>query len=178
MKSKWLLMDIMGEKLFKEIDMFTDEYFTFLVKTYIDTVFRVALGYMKHRQEAEDVTQSVFFALLREKKPFETEAHIKHWLIRVTINECKKKLRSPWRSVVSLEDCPIAFPTQEHSELYDAVMELPVKYRMPIYLHYYEGYSTEEIAKLLRMPRGTVCTNLKRGREQLKRAMQEGDCDG
>ena len=178
MKSNGLLMDIMGEKLFKEIGMFTDEYFTFLVKTYIDTVFRVALSYTKHWQEAEDITQSVFFALLREKKPFETEAHIKHWLIRVAMNECKKKLRSPWRAVVPLEDCQIAFPTQEHSELYDAVMDLPVKYRMPLYLHYYEGYSTEEIAKLLRMPKGTVCTNLKRGREQLKHAMQEDESHG
>ncbi len=158
--------------------MFTDEYFTCLVKTYIDTVFRIALSYTKHPQEAEDITQNVFFALLREKKPFETEAHIKHWLIRVTINECKKKLRSPWRSVLPLEDCRISFPAQENSDLYDAVMDLPVKYRMPIYLHYYENYSTEEIAKLLRMPKGTVCSNLKRGREQLKQAVQEDDCNG
>ena len=158
--------------------MFTDEYFTCLVHKYIDTVFRIALSYTKHTEEAEDVTQNVFLSLLRAKKPFETEAHIKHWLIRVTINECKKRLRSPWHSVLPLEDCRISFPSQEHSDLYDAVMALPVKYRLPIYLHYYEDYSTEEIAKLLRIPKGTVCTHLKRGREQLKQAMQEDESHG
>lgn len=161
--------------------MFTNEQFTDLAKKYIDTVFRVALGYTKNPSDAEDVTQNVFLALLQTKKEFETEDHIRYWLIRVTVNECKKLFRSPWRAVASLEEYAqtLSFETKTHSELFYAVMALPVKYRMPIYLFYYEEYSTEEIANVLRLPKGTVCTNLKRGREKLKKFLQEeGLCNG
>lgn len=160
--------------------MFTQEQFTCLAKKYIDTVFRVAFGYLKNREDAEDVTQDVFCKLLQAKKPFESEDHIKHWLIRVTINECKKGLLSPWRQAASFEDyaATLTFETPQHSELFYAVMALPGKYRMPIYLHYYEGYTAQEIGKLLGLPKGTVCTNLKRGREQLKKLLQEDSNDG
>lgn len=125
--------------------MFTDEQFTRLAKTYIDTVFRVALNYLKSGTDADDVTQNVFLKLWKEKKPFDSEEHIRNWLIRVTINECKSLLRSPWRSSENIEDYArtLSFVTPEHSELFYAVMELPKKYRMPIYLYYYEGYVIE-----------------------------------
>ncbi len=149
--------------------------YTHLVETYIDTVFRTALNYTGHPSNAEDITQNVFLALLREKKPFASEEHIKYWLIRVTINECKKLFRSPWNRTVPLEEYAqsLSFPTPEHSELFYALMELPKKYRIPIYLYYYEEYSTEEIGKLLKLPKGTVCTYLHRGRQALKLSLQE-----
>ena len=67
----------------------------------------------------------------------------------------------------------VSFPSPEHSNLFYAVMALPSKYRVVIYLHYYEGYSTEEISKLLRIPSATVRTQLKRGREMLKSDMED-----
>lgn len=157
--------------------MMNDEQFTRLTRRYIDTVFRVALNYLRSPADAEDVTQTVFEKLLREKKVFENEEHIRAWLIRVAVNECKKMLRSPWRRVEPLEDylTAVAFDNPAHSDLYRAVMELPKKYRMAIYLHYYEGYSTQEIASLLRIPKNTVCSHLKRGRELLKLQLQEAD---
>ena len=157
--------------------MMNDEQFTRLTRRYIDTVFRVALNYLCSPADAEDVTQTVFEKLLREKKVFENEEHIRAWLIRVAVNECKKLLRSPWRKVEPLEDyqTAVAFDNPAHSDLYRAVMELPKKYRMAIYLHYYEGYSTQEIASLLRIPKNTVCSHLKRGRELLKLQLQEAD---
>ena len=153
----------------------TDTQFTCLVDKYIDTVFRVALNYLRNPSDAEDVTQNVFEKLLRQRKPFESEAHIKHWLIRVTVNECKHLLRSPWRKTESFEDYArtLTFDSPARSDLFYAVMDLPKKYRLPIYLHYYEGYSTKEIAGILNIPNGTVCTNLKRGRELLKTQLQE-----
>lgn len=175
-----LLMDIDSEKLFKETKiMLTDQQFTCLVDKYIDTVFRVALNYLKDPMEAEDITQNVFEKLLRNQKPFESEAHVKHWLIRVTINECKHLLRAPWRQNLPLEEYAgtLAFDTPERSELFYAVMDLPKKFRLPIYLHYYEGYSTKEIAGILKIPLGTVCTNLKRGRELLKKTFKEAKND-
>ena len=157
--------------------MLDNEQYTRLVRRYIDTVFRVALNYLRSPADAEDVTQTVFEKLLREKKLFENEEHIRAWLIRVAVNECKKQLRSPWRRVEPLEDylTAVAFDNPAHSDLYRAVMELPKKYRMAIYLHYYEGYSTQEIASLLRIPKNTVCSHLKRGRELLKLQLQEAD---
>jgi RNA polymerase sigma-70 factor (ECF subfamily) len=111
------------------------------------------------------------------QKSFESDEHIRSWLIRVTVNECKKLLRSPWRRVEPLEDylTAVAFDNPAQSELYRAVMGLPKKYRMAIYLHYYEGYSTQEIGRILRIPRNTVCSHLKRGRELLKKELQEAD---
>lgn len=157
--------------------MFTDEQFTRLAKKYIDTVFRVALNYLKSGADADDVTQNVFLKLWKEKKPFASDEHIRNWLIRVTINECKSMLRSAWHSTENFDDYArtLTFVTPEHSELFYAVMELPKKYRMPIYLYYYEGYSTEEVASILSIPRATVATQLRRGRELLKTFLQEAD---
>lgn len=157
--------------------MFTDEQFTCLVRRYIDTVFRVAFNYLKSPADADDITQNVFEKLLREKKPFESDEHIRNWLIRVTINECKKVLRSPWRRVESFDDYArtLTFDNPAHSDLFHAVMALPKKYRVAIYLHYYEGYSTAEIAGIMHIPKNTVCSYLKRGREMLKKTLQEAD---
>ena len=82
-------------------------------------------------------------------------------------------LRSPWRRVEPLEDylTAVAFDNPAHSDLYRAVMELPKKYRMAIYLHYYEGYSTAEIAGLLSCPESTVRSRLSRARKQLQSMM-------
>lgn len=157
--------------------MITNEQYTCLVKKYIDTVFRIALNYTKSVHDAEDVTQNVFLALLRQKKPFEGEEHIRHWLIRVAVNECKKWYRSPWRKHISFEEYAAALPdiTQGDRAVLEAVMALPRKYRMPIYLYYYEEYSTQEIADILKIPKGTVCTNLSRGREMLKLSLEEDE---
>ena len=157
--------------------MLTNEQFTCLAEKYIDTVFRVAFNYLKSKADAEDVTQNVFLKLLREKKPFETEVQVKHWLIRVTVNECKNVTRSKWWRAESFDDyaATLTFYQLGHSDLFDTVMDLPKKYRLPIYLYHYEGYSTEEVAELLSIPRGTVCIRLKRGRELLKNALTEVD---
>lgn len=159
--------------------MFTDEQFTALAKKYIDTVFRVALNYLKNGSDADDVTQNVFLKLWKEKKPFDSEEHIRYWLVRVTINECKSLLRSPWRSAENFEDYArtLRFDTPEHSDLFYAVMALPQRYRVPIYLYYYEGYSTDEISAMLRLPRATVTTHLHRGRKLLKDELQEANAD-
>ena len=157
--------------------MFTEAQFTDLVKKYIDTVFRLAFSYLKSREDAEDVVQNVFLKLYRQRTPFDGEEHIRHWLIRVTVNECKTMLRSLWRKTESFEDyaAKLTFENPERSALFYAVMDLPKKYRLPIYLYYYEGYSTAELTEILRMPKGTVCVNLKRGRELLKQSLEEAE---
>jgi RNA polymerase sigma-70 factor (ECF subfamily) len=157
--------------------MITNQQYTCLVEKYIDTVFRIAFNYTGSPHDAEDITQNVFLALLRNKKPFESDAHIRHWLIRVAVNESKKLLRSPWRRHISFEEYLATQPeaTSEDRDILRSVMALPRKYRLPIYLYYYEEYSTQEIADILKIPKGTVCTNLKRGRELLKLSLEEDE---
>lgn len=159
--------------------MLTNEQFTCLAEKYIDMIFRVAFNYLGSSSDADDVTQNVFLKLLKERKPFESEIHIKHWLIRVALNECKSLTRSKWWKAESFEEyaASLTFDEPGHSELFYAVMALPKKYRIPIYLHHYEGYSTQEVAELLKIPRGTVCIQLKRGRELLKKTLTEVDDD-
>ena len=155
--------------------MLTNQQFTCLAEKYIDTVFRVAFNFLRSKADAEDVTQNVFLKLLKERKPFEGEAHVKHWLIRVTVNECRSLTRSKWWRMESFEDYAgtLTFEQPGRSDLFYAVMDLPKKCRLPIYLYHYEGYSTEEVAELLNIPKGTVCIQLKRGRELLKKMLTE-----
>ena len=118
--------------------MLTEEQFAYLAKKYMDTVFRLALHYTKSRSESDDITQEVLLKLYRADKPFESEDHVRHWLIRVTVNECKRAFLSPWKRTEPIEDYAeqLAFKTPEHSELFHAVMALPQKYRVPLFLHY------------------------------------------
>ena len=91
------------------------------------------------------------------------------------MNECKRALRSQWRKAGDIEEYAneLHFETQEHSDLFYAVMELPEKYRTAIYLYYYEDYSTDEIARLTGTPAATVRTRLRRGRELLRAWLEE-----
>ncbi len=153
----------------------TNAQFTDCAQRYMDTVFRIAFNYLRSGADADDVTQTVFLKLLNEKRQFESDAHIKNWLIRVTINACKNMVRSRWWHSESFEDyaATLTFDNPAHSDLFYAVMALPKKYRIPIYLHYYEEYSTAEIAAILKLPKNTICTQLRRGREQLRASMLE-----
>ena len=161
-------------RLRREKNMFTNEQYTCLVKKYINTVFRIALNYLKNKADAEDICQNVFLALLTEKKDFRSDDHIKNWLIRVAINECKKVLRSPWHRRESMDDHipSVPFADSQHSDLYYSVMALPRHYRVPLYLHYYEGYSTDEIGELLKLPGATVRTRLRRARQLLQNELE------
>ena len=155
--------------------MITDNQFTAYAQMYMDTVFRIAFNYLKSRSDADDITQNVLIKLYRANKTFENDAHIKHWLIRVTINECKRAVLLPWRRMEPIDDYieSLSFEAPEQSELFEMVMKLPAKYRVAIYLYYFEDYSTEEIARLLKIPDATVRTRLRRARENLKSELLE-----
>lgn len=150
--------------------------FKLLAQRYMDMVYRIALHDLRSPQDADDVTQEVFLRLLRSGTRFSDEDHAKHWLIRVTVNECKRLAFSPWRRhTAPLEDFEhtLCWDTPEQSELYRSVMALPRKYRVPLYLYYYEDYSVNEIARLLERNPSTVQTQLARGRERLKHILKE-----
>lgn len=135
--------------------MMTEERFTRLAHKYMDTVFRLAYSYLKCYADAEDVTQNVLLKLYQaDEKSFRSEDHIRYWLVRVAVNECKSFFRSPWRRAEPLEQYmeTLDLPSDEHEDLFRAVMALPAKYRVVIHLYYFEGYSSDEIAGLLNTP--------------------------
>ena len=150
--------------------MLSETQYTHYAQRYMDMVFRVAFGYVKSCADADDVVQAVFLRLWKRRPDFESDAHAKHWLLRVAINESKRLLCAPWRKTEPLDGCADlpALPTATHREMLDAILRLKPKYRTALYLHYYEGLSTEEIADALGIPRNTVLTRLRRAREQLK----------
>ena len=146
-----------------------------IAQSYMDMVYRLALNYLKKPEAADDVTQEVFVRLLRAKTSFESEEHVKRWLIKVTINECKRYNASlPWKDE-PLDDYAdkLSFSSDEVSDVFQAVMSLPGKYSSVIHLHYYEEYSTSEIAQILKIPHSTVRTRLERGRKMLKEKLSE-----
>ena len=143
---------------------------------YKDNIFAIGFNYFKNSIEADDVVQETFFKLARSEKDFESEEHLRNWLIRVAVNECKRVSLSSWvKKKVSLEEYSgqIDFETQEESRVFTAVMTLPKKYRQVIHLYYYEDCSTAEIADMLGISRTAVTTRLLRGREKLKKDLLE-----
>ena len=143
-----------------------------LADQYIDRVYRVALNGCKNKYDADDVVQNTFIKLLKCKKQFEDDEHVRNWLLRVAVNECNSIWNSSWRKkVVSLEESreeEPAFSTSEKSELYDLVMKLSPKYRQVVYLYYYEEFSVKEVAEVLRISETAVQTRLQRARQKLK----------
>ncbi len=147
-----------------------------IVRQYRDNLFGIAFQYTKNAADAEDMVQIALLKAFKNKKPFESEQHLKHWLIRVTINECKRYLVSPWRrNAMPLDDYAetLGFETPEQSELFSAVMALPKKYRIPVHLYYYEDYSVHEVAEVLGLRESAVQTRLLRARRKLKETLEE-----
>ena len=139
-----------------------------------DMVYRLALSYTKSRQDAEDVVQTVFLKLLDGKSPPQPGKE-RAWLAQVTVNACRDLLRTFWRRRTEPLDESIPFESPEDGELYAAVMALPPRYRVAVHLHYYEGYTSEEIGMILGQRPGTVRSHLSRAREALRRYLTDNE---
>ncbi len=132
-------------------------------------VYRLALAYTRQVSDAEDVFQEVFLRYMLRRRAFESAEHLRAWLIRVTINQCRSLHRlMKRRPAVSLEEIgAVAFESSEESAVDEAMAALPAKYRAVIHLHYYEGFSTKEAARLLGQRPATTRTQLTRARRML-----------
>ena len=143
---------------------------------YADRMFAAAFAVCRNRMDADDAVQDTLIKYHSLRKDFEDENHLKAWLLRVVINRAKDLSTSFWRrNKVPWEDymTELAFEAPEDSRLFEAVMRLPDKYRTVIHLFYYEDYSIQEIAAILKSREGTVKSQLSRGRELLKTMLKE-----
>lgn len=147
--------------------------FSFAFKQFTDTVYRIALHNTANFSDAEDVTQEVFIKLLESNKAFRDSEHLKAWLIRVTINLCRDKMKKSSRETLVENVLPYN-RGEEKTDVLEAVKALPEKYRNAVYLHYYEGYTAKEIGKILDAKENTVLSWLSRGRDALRKELDGG----
>ncbi len=145
-----------------------------LVVKYENTLFRAALAILGDVQEAEDAVQDTFLRYLEKRPELRDGDHEKAWLLKVTANRCKSILRTRRRrpTVELLDIYPV--PEEEGSrELMEAILTLPANQRSAVHLHYYEGYTSEEIGAILGQRPGTVRSHLSRARDALRRYLLE-----
>ena len=139
-----------------------------LIRAHQDTLYRTALAILGDPQEAEDAVQDAFLRCWEKAPEFESGEHAKAWLLRVTVNGCKSRLRAPWRRRTAplLDTYPAAEP--EEREVLEAVQALPPRDRAVVHLYYCEGYQTAEIAAMTGQREGTVRSRLSRARAKLR----------
>ena len=142
-----------------------------LYDTYAQDVFRLALSYLYNSQDAEDVCHSVFLTLV-EKDITLYPGSEKAWLLKCAANACKDQLRSFWKQNREDLDENMVFADDRDRELWTVVGTLPPKYRAVVHLYYYEGYSQEEIAKILGITRTAVQTRMQRARQALEKELK------
>ena len=156
--------------------MRSDEEASRAIDLYGDTVKRICMIHLKNYADTEDIFQTVFLKYVLKSPEFHSTDHEKAWIIRVTINACRDLLKSFFHSrtlpLDSLREKP-GEPAPDHSDVLEAVLALPSKYKDVIYLYYYEEYSAEEIGQILRKNKNTVYTLLNRGRQLLRSSLEE-----
>ena len=155
--------------------MLSTEEFKRCAQEYMDVVFRVAFSCLRSQTDAEDVTQEVLLRLYETDYVFESRAHIKNWLVKVTYNECRTFWRRLWRRHENIDDYveQLAFEETDCQDLFTAVMKLDRAKRIVVVLYYLEGYQIQEIAGILKIPPGTVGTRLARARKELRKYLEE-----
>ena len=136
----------------------------------VDTVYRICFSFMKNTADTEDMVQETFLRLLGSGVGFVSEEHEKAWLIVTASNLCKDTLKKWWRKTEDIDDPALGLKTPpfEIDEALDAILKLPPGQKTAVYMHYYEGYTTAEIATYLRCPHATVRSRLSRARKTLK----------
>ena len=152
------------------------EEFTRAVLEYENTLYRVAKSMLGSEADCADAAQNALLRAWERLHTLRDPAYFKTWLTRILINECRAILRQRARYAQLEAEIAEDEAAPEHSsELYEAVMGLEQKYRLPVVLYYIEGFRTAEIAAMLRLPEGTVKTRLRRAREILRKEL-EGVC--
>mgnify|MGYP002678444986 FL=1 len=166
----------MGTKQWTSITEFREFY-----DRQVKRVYRLAMVLMGNISDAEDVTQTVFLKAWEKKPDFRDSDHEIAWILTTTRNQCKDIHKSFYRRKrTDLENAPepqVTLETQMDSEIWEALQSLTEKYRMVLYLYYYEGYSVRELSVILGRRESTLQTQLATGRKQIKSLLEsKGEC--
>ena len=166
----------MGTKQWTSITEFREFY-----DRQVKRVYRLAMVLMGNISDAEDVTQTVFLKAWEKKPDFRDADHEIAWILTTTRNQCKDIHKSFYRRKrADLENAPepqVTLETQMDSEIWEALQSLAEKYRMVLYLYYYEGYSVRELSVILSRRESTLQTQLATGRKQMKSLLEsKGEC--
>lgn len=164
------MLEVKGVELTYWTD--TDERICRIVSQHSRTLLRIACTRLAQPADAEDAVQETFLRLMTKAPTFRDDEHEKAWLIRTTIHIACDMRKAAASKHLPLED-DVPAEAESSSQLLSAVRSLPEKYASVLHLHYYEGYSIKEIAKLLVLPAATVGTRLSRARAQLGRILKE-----
>ena len=139
---------------------------------YKNDIYRLAISYTKNIKDSEDIMQNVFFKYYRKMSKIE-DLLIKRWLIKVTINECKTSLMSPWKNKIQTLEENIGDKDNIDISFIEAFSKLSKKDSLIIHLYYYEGYKIAEISKLIKMSESNIKVRLYRSRQILKDFLKE-----
>lgn len=149
-----------------------------LFDTYADDLYRFAVSYVGTKHDAEDIVQDLFLKLI-SKNIVLGNVYEKSYLLKMTANLCRDYLKSPknkpaveYNLLDDISRTPDMFSDDER-RIFDELMALDEKYRVPIYLHYYEGYSYHEIAGILRLSVSAVAMRISRGKEELRKGWND-----
>lgn len=136
-------------------------------------VYRVCFAYMKNPNDTEDAVQETFLRFIKAAPALQGAEHEKAWLLRTASNLCKNRLRHWWRRRENIEAHEMVSDTQEIeiNEVLECVLRLPKKYKTVVYLYYYEGYDSAEIARMLRKAPSTVRNHLHEARNILRKEL-------
>lgn len=156
------------------MEAYTKEELAALYRRRIGMVYQLCLMLLKNVPDAEDASQTVFRKVLEREEPFRDLEHEKAWLIVTTRNECRNQLKHWWRTQRAGEEELETIPWQRQSdgELWQQLLSLPERERTALYLHYYQGYTTEETAELMGAKPATLRTWLFRARGKLKQRLE------
>lgn len=156
------------------MEQFANEGFIeYAVNEYSGMIIRISYQYTRNKADSEDISQEVFVSLLKQPR-FDTEEHLKAWIIRVTINKCKNYLKSVKRiRAVPIDghsntDIGNIFLADDFRRVFDGLQKLHEKDRNILYLFYYEDYPAKKIAEILRIKESAVFMRLNRARDKLK----------
>ena len=151
------------------------QYFSDMYKQHAKSLYGVCLMYLKNKDDAEEAVSESFVRLMENAPEFESDAHAKAYLTRTAVNICKNHLKSGWRkNTVHDEDVMMYMTTSEEESVMEEILSLPPKYRVILYMHYYMGYSTKEIAVIMNLSQSAVLSRLSRGRNRLRGILEEG----
>ncbi len=148
--------------------------FEYYVGMYRKTVFAAALCYVKNASDADDVSQDVFLKLYTCGMTFDSDEHVKAWLIRCAVNRSKSLLKSHWYKFsepLEKAENKTYYDTRQTDVMLKLLRKIHKNNRITLYMYYYEGYSLDEIAEILGINANTVSSRLRRGRLQLKKLL-------